>query len=412
MQQQLKRVFWQIGQPLLPSHLVAQESSLLAESHLYFKYVGVPFYGVGSLRWDETLLTQGIISINKLTLIFQTGHLIDVPLNATINSLDINKIGKTRLSLFLHLTASIDEQEEYLSSGSEYDKIIFAVNHLELSIESSAHNAIAVMKLAEFEKDLENRWSLSEEYIPPLLTTDGHPFLSRVLIDLKTRLDQFHGALELESTTGQSFEGHTLETKLCLLEIAKMRRLIANMNQQISSHPYFLYNAFSEYLDTVSIMYNNKTNFKLLPYQHEKLGLLFGKLVEALKLDEIGDQNISRLQFEKKDHCYVSEKLPHELKDAKEVYLILQKVEMVGNPNVEGVKLAAYSRLMNTIIFGVQGIALIRLERAPFNHSFSKRANIYSVERDIEWGHALKEGRLAFNYKDESKDLQAFLYWR
>ena len=67
---------------------------------------------------------------------------------------------------------------------------------------------------------------------------------------------------------------------------------------------------------------------------------------------------------------------------------------------------------MNTIIFGVQGIGLIRLERAPFNHSFSKRANIYSVERDIEWGHALKEGRLAFNYKDEIKDLQAFLYWR
>ncbi len=410
--QQLKRVFWQVGQPLLPRHLVSQEDSLLAHSSLSFKYIGIPFYGVGCLRWDDTLLTQGIISISKLTMIFPTGHVVDIPGNATINSLDINKIGKTRITVFLHLMSAVGEQEEYLGSGSEYDKIVFSVNHLELSIESNSHNVTSVMKLAEFEKDLENRWSLCEEYIPPLLTTDDHPFLSRVIMELKTRLDQFHGVLELESTTGQSFEGHTLETKMCLLEIGKMRRLLANMGQQVSSHPYFLYNAFSEYLDTISIMYNDKTNFKILPYQHDKLGTLFGKLIEALKVDEIGDQNISRIQFEKRDHCYVSEKIPHELQDAKEVYLILQKVEMLGNPNVEGVKLAAYSRLMNTIIFGVQGIGLIRLERAPFNHSFSKRANIYSVERDIEWGHALKEGRLAFNYKDEIKDLQAFLYWR
>ena len=410
--QQLKRVFWQVGQPLLPRHLVSQEDSLLAHSSLYFKYIGIPFYGVGCLQWDETLLTQGIISISKLTLIFPGGQLVDVPGNATINSLDINKIGKTRISLFLHLMTSAGEQEEYLGSGSEYDKIVFSVYHLELSVESSSHNIAAVMKLAELEKDLENRWSLCEEYIPPLLTADDHPFLARVLMELKTRLDQFHGVLELESTTGKSFEGHTLETKLCLLEIAKLRRLLTNISQQVSSHPYFLYHAFSEYLDVISIMYNDKTHFKLLPYQHEKLGHLFGKLIEALKMDEIGDQNISRMPFEKRDHCYVSDKLPHELHDAKEIYLILQKVEMAGNPNVEGVKLAAYSRLMNTIIFGVQGIGLIRLERAPFNHSFSKRANIYSVERDIEWGHALKEGRLAFNYKDDIKDLQAYLYWR
>lgn len=410
--QQLKRVFWQVGQPLLPGHLVSQEDSLLAHSNLCFKYTGIPFYGVGCLRWDETLLSQGTVSISKLTLIFPTGHLVDVPKNAAIQSLDINKIGKTRLSVFLHLMASFDEQEEYLGSGSEYEKILFSVNRLELSVESNSHNVIAAIKLAEFEKDLENRWSFCEEYIPPLLTVEDHPFLSRVLMSIKTKLDQFHGALELESATGKSIEGHTLETKLCLLEISKMRRLIANFNQQIYSHPYFLYNAFSEYLDTISIMYNNKTNFRLLPYQHDRLGPLFASLVEALKLDEVGDQNISRMQFEKRDHCYVSDKLPHELQDAKEIYLILQKVEMVGNPNVEGVKLAAYSRLMNTIIFGVQGIGLIRLERAPFNHSFSKRANIYSVEQDIEWGHALKEGRLAFNYKDEVRDLQAFLYWR
>ncbi|HUD02158.1 MAG TPA: type VI secretion system baseplate subunit TssK [Rhabdochlamydiaceae bacterium] len=410
--QQLKRVSWQIGQPLLPRHLVSQEDSLLAHTSLYFKHIGLPFYGIGCLKWDDTLMSQGIISMTKLTVIFPSGLLIDVPANGTINSLDLNKMGKTELAVYLHLLSTTNEEEEYLDSGTEYDKIVYVVNQLELSVESNAHSVKSVMKLAEFEKDLENRWSLRPDYIPPLLTVYETPFLLKPMIELKTRLEQFQSSLELESTTGHSFEGHTLETKLCLLEIAKMRRLIINLEQQVAAHPYFLYQAFSEYLDAVAILYNDKTNFKMLPYQHEKLGPLFVKLMEALKVDDMGDHNISRLQFEKRDHCYVSEKLPQELQDAREVYLILQKVESLGNPNIEGVKLAAYSRLMNTIIFGVQGISLIRLERVPFNHNFSKRANIYTVERDLEWGHALKEGRLAFNYKDDVKDLQAFLYWR
>ncbi len=410
--QQLKRVFWQIGQPLLPRHLVSQEDSLLAHASLYLKQVGLPFYGISQLKWDDTLLAQGIVSISKLTVIFPSGLLVDIPSNGILHSMDLNKIGKSKLSVYLHLLSDPFEEEEYLESGNEYDKIVYAIHQLELSAESNSHSVKAVMKIGEFEKDLENRWSLCSDFIPPLLSTDQTPFLSKALIELKTKLEQFQSALELESTTGQAFEGHTLETKICLLEIAKFRRYLLNLDQQIASHPYFLYLALTQYLDGIAIMYNDKTNFKLIPYQHEKLGPLFNKLMEALKIEDVGDQNISRLQFEKRDHCYVSEKLPLELQDAKEVYLIMQKVEMTGNPNIEGVKLAAYSRLMNTVIFGVQGISLVRLERAPFNHSLSKRANIYAVERDLEWGHAIKEGRLAFNFKDEIREIQAFLYWR
>lgn len=410
--QQLKRVSWQVGQPLLPKHLVAQEDSLIAHSEFYFQHIGLPFYGIGCLKWDDTLLSQGIVSMSKLTVIFPTGQLIDVPGNGTINTLDLNKIGKTRLTVYLHLLSSTHEHEDYFESSSEYEKIVFAVNQLELSDENTTHNIKAILKLGEFEKDLENRWRLCEEYVPPLLSVAANPFLSRILIELKTRLNQFKNSLEVESVTGQNFEGHTLETKLCLLEIAKVRRLLMNIDLHVSSHPYFLYLAFSHYLEAISVFHNNKTNFNLVPYQHENLGSLFTKMMESLMLDNAGDHNLSRLQFEKKDRCYVSAKLPEELKDAKEIYLILQKVDAKDNPNIEGVKLAAYSRLMNTIIFSVQGISLIRLERAPFNHSLSKRANIYSVEKDLEWGHAMREGRLAFDCKDPSKELQAFLYWK
>lgn len=410
--EQLKRVSWKTGQPLLPRHLVAQEDSLVAHTQLYFRHIGLPFYGIGAMKWDETLLAQGIVSISKLTVIYPSGQLVDIPGNGSVNSLDLNKTGKTQTAVYLHLLSSMNEEEDYLESGLEQEKVVFAVNQLELSDDTNAPSIRASMKIGEFERDLENRWKMLPGYIPPLLSTIANPFLKNLFIELKTKLEQFQNSLELASTTGEDFEGHTLETKLCLLELAKVRRLLSNIEVGVATHPYYLYEALSQYLNTVSLLHHNKSNFKIIPYQHEKLGSLFGTMMEALSLDSVADQETSHLEFQKKDRCYVSEKLPEELHDAREVYLILQKVDTTGNPNIEGLKLSGYSRLMNTVIFGVQGISLVRLERAPFNHSFSKRANIYSVEKGVEWGHALKEGRLAFDYKDNSQDVQAYLYWR
>lgn len=408
----LKRVSWKVGQPLLPRHLVAQENSLIAHMHFSIKQIGFPYYGIGLLKWDDTLLTQGIVSISAATVIFPSGQLINIPGNATIRSLDLNETGKNRVTLYLQLLSKQNEEEDFLDSGLESEKIAFGVNELELSDDNNAPLIEAAIKFGEFEKDLENKWKLRGDFIPPLLSIQGNPFLKKTLLELKIKLEQFQNAIEMVAVEGEDFEGNTLETNLCLLEIAKMRRLLMNIEHHVATHPFYLYEAFSQYLDAISLLHKNKTNFKLIPYQHEKLGPLFSVMMESLALDEVSDLQISQLEFIKKDRCYVSEKLPKDLQDSKEVYLIVQKVDTTGNPNIEGLKVSAYSRLMNTVIFGVQGIPIIRIERAPFNHNFSRRANIYTIEKGIEWGHALKEGRIAFDYKDNTKDVQAFLYWR
>ena len=408
----LKRVAWRVGQPLLPGHLFAQEDSLIAYSHASFKQLGLPFYGISALKWDNTLLMQGIVSIAELTVIFANGKLVNVPGNGIIQTFDLNQSEKSRVTLYLNLLSSKNEEEDYMDSGLEHEKIIYAVHELELSDDPNAPLLLAAMKLGEFEKDLENHWKLCPEYIPPLLSVRGTPFLSQALIELKTKVEQFQNSIEMISVEGEDFEGHTLETNLCLLEAAKMRRLLLNIHHHIATHPFILYEALSRYLDTVALLHQSKNTSKVIPYQHEKLGPLFQEMISSIRLDETSGLKTSHLPFEKKERCYVSEKLPQDLEDAKEVYLIVQKVEQTGNPNVEGLKLSASSRLMNTIIFGVQGIPIIRLERAPFSHNFSKRANIYSIEKGIEWNHAFKEGRLAFDYKDNHADVQASLYWK
>lgn len=411
--QQLKRVGWQIGQPLLPIHLLAQEESILAHLHFFIKYQGIPFYGIGNLKWDDTLLTQGVVSISKCSVLFPTGEFVDVPDNGKIGSFDLNRVGANEVVLYLHLLKDLTEQEVYGESIEEEEKIVYAIYQLVLSTEAHMFSAKVSLKLAEFEKDVENRWRLSERYIPPLFTITTHPFLTAHLSTIRTILESFQKELELETSTGRLFEQRTLETKMCLVEVAKMRQFFLNMDRQVIVHPYYLYEQLCQFLNSLAFLYIDQGELSVIPYQHEKLALLFAKLVELLiKYLKPKSEQLASIQFEKKQNCFVSERLPQELYEASEVFFIVQLIDPKSKFLIEGLKVASYSRLFNIHRFALSGIMMLRLESAPFNNNFSKSAYVYKVERDAEWEHALKEGKLAFTVQSDVPDLQAFLYWR
>ena len=63
MDDKLARVCWKMGQTLLPEHLTAMEDSLLANTVQRFRMQGLPAYGVGKLVLNETLLGEGIFSV-------------------------------------------------------------------------------------------------------------------------------------------------------------------------------------------------------------------------------------------------------------------------------------------------------------------------------------------------------------
>ncbi len=410
--QQLKRVGWQIGQPLLPLHLVAQENSLLAHLDFFIKSQGIPVYGVGQLKWDDTLLFQGVVSISKLTVVFPTGEVVDVPENGKISVFDLNKVGKNQVSLYLHLLKDSADQELFVDE-QEDEKVNFVLNQLELSTESHLFSTRTSFKLADFEKDVENRWKLTENFAPPLFSLNDHPFLLNKLFRLRTIIESFQKELEQESATGKIFEQRTIETKLCLIEVAKLRRFLLNVERGVMTHPYYLYEQISQILDTLALIYIDHPDLNIIPYQHEKLAPLFSKLIEFfLQYLKPKSERLSSLQFEKRDHCYVSEKLPQELYETREIYFIVQPVDPKQKSTMEGLKLASYTRLANVYRFALTGIPLLRLDAAPFNNNFSKYASIYKVEKDLEWDHALSEGRVAFSVHDTKEELQAFLYWR
>lgn len=411
--QQLKRVDWQLGQPLLPAHLIAQEESLIGNLNFYIQNLGIPYFGIGNLKWDDKLLSQGVVSINKLTVIFPNGDLIDVPDNGTINTYDLNLSGVNQLTLYLHVLKDSSQQSVFAESGEEEEKINYSIHNLVLTNEHHLYAGKASLKLAEFEKDIENRWKLCENYAPPLFTILNHPFLISKLSTIRTIIESFQRELELESSSGKLFEQKTLNTKLCLLEVASFRQFILNMDRNIITHPYHLYVKLSHFLNTFALMFLDLTDFSVIPYQHDKLAPLFSKLVDLLiQYLKPKSDKLSSIKFEKKQNCYVSERLPQDLYETSEIYFIAQYVDPKVKSAIEGLRMAAYSRLFNVHRFALNGIVLLRLESAPFNNNFSRHAQVYKIQKDSEWEHALSEGKVAFSVDNDHQELQGFIYWR
>lgn len=411
--QQLKRVGWSIGQPLLPIHLITQENSILAHLGFYVENLGLPYWGIGNLKWDDSLIPQGVVSISKMTVIFPTGEVVAVPENGTISSFDLNTPGINQVTLYLHLLKDLSQQEAFGDSLEEEEKLTYFIHNLLLSNEPHLYEGKVSIKLGEFEKDVENRWKLCEHYSPPLFTLCHHPFLTTKLSTIRSILETFQKELELESTTGKIFEQRTLNTKLCLREIARFKQYLLNMDRNIMAHPYYLYDQLTQFLNTLGLIYLDLGDLNLLPYQHEKLAQLFSKLIEQLIYYlKPKSERLTSITFEKRQNCYVSEKLPRDLNEAREIYFVTQFVDPKVKFPIEGLKLAAYSRLYNVRRFALTGVVLLRLESAPFNNNFSKYAHVFRLEKDSEWDHALAEEKLAFSVEGDCPDMQGFLYWR
>jgi type VI secretion system protein ImpJ len=411
--QQLKRVDWQLGQPLLPMHLVAQEDSLIANLNFYIQSLGIPYFGIGNLKWDDKLLSQGVVSISKLTVIFPNGDLVDVPDNGTINTYDLNLSGTNQLTLYLHLLKDSSQQNVFADFGDEEEKISYSIHNLIITNEPHLHAGKVSLKLVEFEKDVENRWKLCENYSPPFFTILNHPFLTSRLSSIRTIIESYQKELELESSSGKIFEQRTLNSKLCLLEVVSLRQFLLNMDKNIITHPYYLYEKLTHFLNTLAMMFLDLTDFSIIPYQHDKLALLFSKLVELLiQYLKPKTEKLSSIKFEKKQNCYVSERMPQDLYETNEIYLVTQYTDPKLKSAIEGLRMAAHSRLFNVHRFSLTGIVLLRLESAPFNNNFSRHAQVYKIQKDSEWEHALSEGKVAFSVDNDYHEIQGYIYWR
>lgn len=422
MTAQLARVDWQLGQTLLPEHFVAQEESLVAEIAVRFGLLGVPFVGVGRLRWNESLLADGVVSITTMTVVLPSGEVIDVPGNAAIDTFNLNVAGTTRVPVYVHVTGEraaaetasgrLPAQRTDLSEeeGGRLDKV---VHRLVLSADQSARGARHTFKLAEFVKSVQGGWQLGEEFVPPLVQVGTSPFLLPAIDRLAKQLELFH--FKLQEDIAVSFLGgeSLFGASVCLEAVYRLERFLANVKSQVHFHPYHLHEALKTFYTQLCIYQNTTPENAASPYTHDDIGSCMRSVLEPLmERIQVSKGKVPYVQFAQGNGLFAIEELPKELHRAKEIYFLVQKPRVSDVISIEGLKLAARSRLNAVHQLSLQGIPYRRIERPPFQHQFGAEVEFYLISEGEEWDLALRDGTLAFFDQPSFSKIQAYLYWR
>jgi type VI secretion system protein ImpJ len=403
-----------MGQTLLPEHLLALEESLAAEAMIRFRSRGLPGYGIARLKWNEMLIAEGVFSIQALTVIMNSGLLLEAPGNAASSPFNLNASGSAVVPVYFHVLRDGDPDQESEESDPEKedDPIARRKWQLELSSEQTCRNALETMKIADFEKDPEGLWQLSRNFVPPLLGIGASPFLKAQFEELSQMLEVFHYKLTQEIAASYLSGDSLLSAKLCLKHVLIFKRFLGDLFGQAHFHPYFVIEELAK-LYIEMCFYRNITPENLAtPYDHDRLAPCFGKLLEALKEQmRMVQRRSTYLPFELRDGAYRIA-LPKELREAREVYLLVQKDQVNRAAPMRNLKMSCVSRLPLIHKLALQGIPFKKIDRPPFQHTFGPEVDIFQILSGEEWDHALRELSVAFYASAECAEARFYLYWR
>ena len=403
-----------MGQALLPGHLSALEESALEDSTIRFRIHGLPYYGLAALRWNEALLSEGVLSLEAMTLILPSGLLLELKGNAQISPLNLNVAGVTLLPVYLHVRGATENAAWNDNERPTFERegVTYWMWSLKLSIEQESPDTLESFRLAEFEKRPDGVWALAPNYIPPLLSIGTLPFLKAGLSELSQRLDSYLYQLNQE-ISAIYLSGEDLgNAKQCLKSIIHLQRFLGNLNAQIHIHPYYLYEALKHFYVDLCFYHNSTPLFATAAYHHDQLSEVFGHVFEPLTEELTLSKSRSPYVPLNAVDGIVQANLPASIRDAEEVYLLVQKKKITESVDISRLKIAAVSRIPVVHKFYLQGIGHKRLDRPPFQHSFGAEVDIFQLNGGEEWDHALKELTVGFYEIPELSDEKFFLYWR
>lgn len=412
MNDKLGRVSWKMGQTLLPEHLLAQEDSLLANMIERFRMRGLPAYGIGKLILNESLFVEGVFSIQELTLVMASGLLLNVPGNADVSPFNLNLPGTITVSIYLHMLHDMPAAES--TPGSWEDdaevRIPRVIHRMALSSEQDYPNVVEMLKLAECKKSPEGVWQISRDYIPPLLQMGTSPFLRSEMDALAEALANFQYNLYMDAVSYLS--GDSLSSvKQCLKSVYRAQRLLANLTSQVHLHPFYLYEELLT-LYTEVCFYRNTTPENITSaYNHDQLASINTVIDRLNKQMQLVRTLPPYLPFDLIDNVY-QVKLPDEIRQATNVYVLAQKDRIITQIDLSGLKLAGFSRLPVVHRMALQGIPFKRVEHPSFQHSFGAEVEFYQLKEGEEWDHALNESTVAFYRRPELKETAFYIFWR
>jgi type VI secretion system protein ImpJ len=411
---QTARVHWRMGQSLLPEHFYAQEESLRNELYLTLRMLPAPFWGVGSLSLDGFQLLNGALSIREMTLIYPypSGMLIDVPGNtAPPATFNLNKTGSATVPIYVHLETEPDIEAPGDVSERD-DNVERVVQRISLSPSPISDVPAQSFKLAEFSKAPDKEWTLSDEYIPPMIRVTHSPFFDSTIARMRAIATSFHQVLTEEIQESYLAGESLLALRQALRGLFGFQAFLATLGRDIDYHPMDLHRALVDlYLD-ICVLREIPPAIDKFVYSHEEAGPAFKTL-----LDEVTEQvrhtktAAEYVPFKFENRMQVCE-LPVAAKKARKVFWLVQKPRVGDKIDLARVKLASENRVALVHQMALRGIPYTRIENPPFHHPFSAEVEFYQLESSEEWDHAVREGKIAFFHRSDFDVIRFFLYWR
>jgi type VI secretion system protein ImpJ len=351
-----------------------------------------------------------------LRLLTPQGYLVDVPGNASISPFNLNIPGASRISVFVHVMGEESSQKagpaENGWSTESGTLVARRVWRLVLSSEQNFTGALETLKLAELEKDPQELWHLSRDYVPPLMQVGTSPFLMEELGSLLPQLDVFRRKIAQDIAASYLSGESMFEAKQCLKALLQVQRLILDIQGQVHVHPYHVLEELQRFY--VEVCFYRETDLEHAgePYDHEKLALCFMRILESLRQQiNLFVKKSPYLPFEMSEGIHRLT-LPPEVREAAEVYLLVQKEHVNATVSVGNLKMAATSRMSAVHQLALQGLPVRRLERPPFQHRFGPEVDFYQVMAGEEWDHALRELSVGFYDAPAYAGTRFYLYWR
>lgn len=406
-------VRWFLGQTVLPEHLVALQELTTTVSELRARVQGLPHYGIAQLVLSEPLLRDGVLSISELTAVLPDGTVVSVPGNCTPAPVSLVATSATRVSVYLHMlsdTISAQGNRVYGSDPRTVERLLWQST---LSISDQVERSVAALRIGDFEKAVAGSWSLVASYIPPLLQVGNTPHLLPALQLLESQINMLEPQLAVQLQDTFLRPDRLAAIRRCLAALARVQSLLSDLQHRVPLHPYVLHTALRElYLETCCF-HEVLPDQNPLPYRHDDLGRCFGLILRLLQqaLRPVYVRS-THLRFQRNNGIFTCAPLPQELKDAQEVYLLVQRPTLHDRIVMDDVKLSCTSRLALVHRLVLRGVSFKHVERPPFQHTFGPEVDFYHLQSGEEWEHVVRESSLSLYVHPVLERANLFLFWR
>jgi type VI secretion system protein ImpJ len=199
--------------------------------------------------------------------------------------------------------------------------------------------------------------------------------------------------------------------KQCLKSVYRTQRLLANLKGQVHLHPFHTLEALKELYTEVCFYRDTAPRDVADPYHHDQLATCFKNVLGPLKEQmQLAQKRSPYLPFALRDGVYRID-LPAEIKEAKEVFFLIQKNQVSRTVSLATFKISAGARLSMIHKLALEGIPVKRVDRPALAQSFGSEVEFYQLGAGEEWDHGLREGAVSFYDRPEFDKLEFYLYW-